>query len=83
MGQTEIETLRQIPLEDFLARLGHEPIRKRGNEWWYAAPYRTERILKIIVDFFIGFAFSLHNHADISHYSIGIAIFFSKGIFFL
>ena len=39
----EIDALRQIPLADFLARLGYEPLKMRGNEWWYAAPYRTER----------------------------------------
>lgn len=32
-----------MPLEDFLARLGHEPVRRSGNELWYRAPYRSER----------------------------------------
>lgn len=35
--------MRQIPLADFLARLGHEPVRRSGNELWYRAPYRNER----------------------------------------
>ena len=43
MEQTEIETMRQIPLAEFLARLGYEPIRRSGNELWYCAPYRSER----------------------------------------
>ena len=38
-----IETIRTIPLADFLARLGHEPVRRSGNELWYLAPYRGER----------------------------------------
>jgi DNA primase len=32
-----------MPLVDFLARLGHEPVRRSGNELWYLAPYRGER----------------------------------------
>ena len=35
--------IRRIPLADFLARLGHEPVRRSGNELWYIAPYRGER----------------------------------------
>ena len=34
--------MRQISLADFLARLGHEPVRRSGNELWYRAPYRSE-----------------------------------------
>ena len=43
MERTEIDAIRQIPLADFLARLGHEPVRRSGNELWYIAPYRGER----------------------------------------
>ncbi len=43
MEQTDIENMRRITLADFLARLGHEPIRRSGNELWYLAPYRSER----------------------------------------
>ena len=32
MERTEIDAMRQIPLADFLARLGHEPIRRSGNQ---------------------------------------------------
>ena len=32
-----------MPLTDFLARLGHEPVRRSSNELWYLAPYRGER----------------------------------------
>ena len=38
-----IEEIRRIPITDFLARLGHEPERQRGDECWYLAPYREER----------------------------------------
>ena len=43
MERTEIDAVRRIPLADFLARLGHEPVRRSGNELWYIAPYRGER----------------------------------------
>ena len=43
MEQTDIDMIRRIPLADFLARLGHEPVRRSGNELWYLAPYRGER----------------------------------------
>uniref|UniRef100_UPI003FEF1E76 toprim domain-containing protein n=1 Tax=Alistipes shahii TaxID=328814 RepID=UPI003FEF1E76 len=43
MERTEIDAMRQIPLADFLTRLGHEPVRRSGNELWYRAPYRSER----------------------------------------
>ena len=43
MEGTNIDAMRQISLADFLARLGHEPVRRSGNELWYRAPYRNER----------------------------------------
>ena len=43
MERTEIDAMRHIALADFLARLGHEPVRRSGNELWYIAPYRGER----------------------------------------
>ena len=43
MERRDIDIVRQIPLADFLARLGHEPVRRSGNELWYRAPYRSER----------------------------------------
>ena len=43
MEHTDINMIRRIPLADFLARLGHEPVRRSGNELWYRAPYRSER----------------------------------------
>ncbi len=43
MERTEIDAVRRMPLADFLARLGHEPVRSSGNELWYIAPYRGER----------------------------------------
>ena len=63
----EIDALRQIPLVDFLARLGHEPLRMRGNEWWYAAPYRTERTpsFRVNVDKQLWYDFGLGKGGDI------------------
>ena len=43
MEQSQIADLRQLPIEDFLARLGHQPVKGRGNELWYHAPYRDDR----------------------------------------
>ena len=43
MERTEIDIIRQMPIAVFLARLGHEPVRRSGNELWYIAPYRSER----------------------------------------
>ena len=43
MEQREIDNMRQIPLADFLARMGYQPVRRSGNELWYRAPYRNER----------------------------------------
>ena len=43
MERTEIDIIRQMPIADFLSRLGHEPVRRSGNELWYRAPYRSER----------------------------------------
>ena len=43
MERTEIDIIKQMPIADFLARLGHEPVRRSGNELWYLTPYRGER----------------------------------------
>ena len=43
MERTDIDAMRRIPLVDFLARLGHGPVRRSGDELWYRAPYRNER----------------------------------------
>lgn len=34
---------RQIDLVDYLATLGHQPQKIRGNEYWYLSPLREER----------------------------------------
>jgi hypothetical protein len=33
-----IEEIRDIPIAVFLARMGYEPARRRGDEYWYLAP---------------------------------------------
>lgn len=35
--------LKNIPIADFLQRLGHSPASRRGHEWMYFAPYRQEK----------------------------------------
>lgn len=39
----EIHEIREIPLSEFLSRLGHEPATRKGGALWYPAPYREER----------------------------------------
>ena len=39
-----------MPLAEFLARLGHEPVRRSGNELWYLASYRGERTFSFRVN---------------------------------
>lgn len=39
----DTNSLRWIPIEDFLARLGYHPVQRRANAIWYRAPYREER----------------------------------------
>ena len=38
-----IEDLRDMPLTDFLHKLGLNSTKKRGNEVWFHAPYRSDR----------------------------------------
>lgn len=45
-----IEEIRKIPITEFLARMGHEPTARKGNEWWYSAPYREDRTLSFRVN---------------------------------
>lgn len=40
---TEIDKMKRIPIEEFLARLGHHPMQRKANALWYKAPYREER----------------------------------------
>ena len=67
MERTDIENMRRIPLADFLARLGHEPVRRSGNELWYRAPYRNERTPSFRVNMAkqLWFDFGLGNGGDI------------------
>ena len=39
----DIEMIRGIPIEEFLSRLGQEPVRRHGDECWYLSPCREER----------------------------------------
>ena len=38
-----IEEIRDMPVTDFLHKLGEKPVRQRGNEVWYHAPYRSDK----------------------------------------
>ncbi|MCS2862728.1 toprim domain-containing protein [Phocaeicola vulgatus] len=67
MERTEIEAMRQITLAEFLARLGHESIRRSGNELWYRAPYRSERTpsFRVNVEKQLWYDFGLGKGGDI------------------
>lgn len=41
--ETEIDRMKRIPIEDFLARLGYHPVQRRANAVWYRSPYREEK----------------------------------------
>ena len=38
-----IEEIRDMPVTDFLHKLGQKPVRQRGCEVWYHAPYRSDK----------------------------------------
>ena len=63
----DIAEMRQIPIADFLRRLGHEPTRRSGNELWYSAPYRSERTpsLRVNVEKNVWYDFGLGIGGDI------------------
>lgn len=46
----DIGMIRQTPLEDLLARLGHTPMRRKSAELWYKSPYRDEKTASFKVD---------------------------------
>ncbi len=39
----EIEKIKEMPIADFLSRLGFHPIRRRGTALWYHSPYRSDK----------------------------------------
>lgn len=38
-----IEQAKQIPLEEFLSRIGVEPVRRTNDQLWYLSPIRVEK----------------------------------------
>ena len=45
-----IEEIRDMPITDFLHRLGHKAAKRKGCEVWYHAPYRGDRIPSFCVN---------------------------------
>lgn len=43
VNKFSFETARQIPIVDYLSRLGFEPAKIRGADHWYHSPFREER----------------------------------------
>lgn len=63
----DIERIRGLPIEDFLARLGHHPAMRKRNDLWYNAPYREEKTpsFKVNTDRNIWFDFGAGHGGDI------------------
>ena len=63
----DIERIRGLPIEDFLARLGHHPAMRKRNDLWYNAPYREERTpsFKVNTDRNVWFDFGAGHGGDI------------------
>ena len=63
----DIAEMKRIPIADFLARLGHGPVRRSGSELWYSAPYRTERTpsFRVNTDKNVWYDFGLGKGGDI------------------
>ena len=63
----DIDRIRGLPIEDFLARLGHSPVWRKRNDLWYNAPYREERTpsFKVNTDRNVWFDFGLGCGGDI------------------
>lgn len=45
MGANKLSFIeaKQIPITDYLASSGFEPVKIRGNDYWYHSPFREER----------------------------------------
>ena len=67
MERADIDNMKRMPLADFLARLGHEPVRRSRNELWYRAPYRSERTpsFRVNVEKQLWYDFGLGKGGDI------------------
>ena len=42
--------IKNLPLEDFMKALGHEPIKREGNRLTYNAPYSADSNATMVVD---------------------------------
>ena len=45
-----IQEIKAIPISDFLASKGYEPINRKGYKWWYLSPLHTEQTASFKVD---------------------------------
>ena len=63
----DMDRIRGLPIEDFLARLGYSPVWRKRNDLWYNAPYREERTpsFKVNTDRNVWFDFGLGRGGDI------------------
>ncbi len=42
--------IKNLPLEDFMKALGHEPVKREGSRLTYNAPYSADRNATMVVD---------------------------------
>ena len=63
----DMDSIRGLPIEDFLARLGYNPVWRKRNDLWYNAPYREERTpsFKVNTDRNVWFDFGMGRGGDI------------------
>lgn len=50
MKKFSCEDAKQIDMVDYLASLSHQPVRIRGNDYWYLSPLRNEKTASFKVD---------------------------------
>lgn len=42
MQTAELEQVKNLSIVNFLSSMGCEPVKQRGNDWWYCSPLRQE-----------------------------------------
>ncbi len=39
----DAKTAKAVPITEYLARAGCQPVRVQGTDWWYLSPLRNEK----------------------------------------
>ena len=66
----DIQTAKQIRLEEFLHSLGYSPVKRQGINLWYKSPFReeTEASFKVNTERNQWYDFALGKAATSSHW---------------